>query len=105
MNTLNDALARLGEAIADHLGIPRSDDLSMPDRIRDALAEARRLIDDDDDEVETLEKEIERLEEQVAELIDCSDRLDRLRDELAYAAGLPAWQWRRLPPAIVELLE
>jgi hypothetical protein len=112
MTSLIAAIDHLAELIADHLKIPRCDELSMPLDLRDALAEVRRLASpapDNDDDNGNSEETIDRLEDELAEATDLADDrgrcLDLLRDRLAEAAGLPAWQWRRLPPDIAELLE
>ena len=95
-----DAVDRLVVEIADHLGVPR-DGLTLPVRIRDALAELEAVAEDDgglgyDDGFEA----------GYDRAVDEFDR-DRelLRDRLTAAAGLPSWRWRSLPAEIVELLE
>jgi hypothetical protein len=64
VTALLDALGHLQETIADHLRIPRCDDLEMPEAIRDALAEVRRLaggkVDGDEAEIDLLEDENRR---------------------------------------------
>ena len=85
---LTDAVDRLVEEIADALGVPR-DGLTLPARIRDALAELEAVAEDDG-----------RLDYEAGYdlAVDEFDR-DRelLRDRLTAAAGLPSWRWRSLP--------
>jgi hypothetical protein len=100
---------RLTEMIAEHLGIPKCDDLSMPPDIRDVLVELRRLaaaagnVDEGDDDAPSYDDGYQDALEDIADARN--DRLDRLRDYLACEAGLASWEWRRLPHEIVELLE
>jgi hypothetical protein len=104
MNTLSEAIDRLEMLICDVLGTPR-DALQLPPRLREALDELRDAAGDDDedeDEITVLKDELDGAEYERDEL---ADRLDRLRIALTSNAGLSDWQWRRLPGAIVELLD
>ena len=89
---LTDAVDRL----VVEIGVPR-DGLTLPVRIRDALAELEAVAEDDG-----------RLDYEAGydRAVDEFDR-DRelLRDRLTAAAGLPSWRWRSLPAELVELLE
>jgi hypothetical protein len=117
MNQLSAVLDRLELELADHLGI-RRDGLTMPPRIRECLTELRQLAegrfvitDEDGEEIDVREligrhdALDDRLGEAEDELADLEERRDRLREELAIANGLAAWEWRRLPRGIAELLE
>jgi len=81
---LTDAVDRL----VVEIGVPR-DGLTLPVRIRDALAELEAVAEDDG-----------RLDYEAGydRAVDEFDR-DRelLRDRLTAAAGLPSWRWRSLP--------
>jgi hypothetical protein len=106
MNVLLTAIDRLGSC--DILHVPR-DELQLPGRLRECLAELRvlaRALDEDEDTPafnrgydEGYDHGIYDTDEQNAR------RLNRLRDHLTEAAGLPSWQWRKLDPALAELLE
>jgi hypothetical protein len=108
-SALTDAVDRLEQEIADHIGIPH-DGLEMPSRLREAFAELRRIASalanvniyanvDQGDFDDGYDAGVERAEAEHAR------DLDRLRDHLADAAGLPGWEWRKLPGDLVSLLE
>jgi hypothetical protein len=108
MTDVNIAIDHLVEAIADHLGIPKCDHLSMPDKIRDALTELRTATgrsNEDYESDESKDEVIDELRERVDELERQQADIDLLRSRLAEAVGLPSWQWRKLPSEIAELLE
>ena len=90
---LTDAVDRL----VVEIGVPR-DGLTLPVRIRDAIAEMRRVVAEADGRLD--------YEAGYDRAVDEFDR-DRelLRDRLTAAAGLPSWRWRSLPAELVELLE
>jgi hypothetical protein len=98
------AIDSLAEAIANDLGIPKCDEMQMAGALRDALAEVRALADAADHDEEDF-SDAEELAEPRDVVREQDHRLDRLRDELARAAGLPDWRWRKLPPEIADLLE
>jgi hypothetical protein len=103
MTTPKAALDHLTTEIASHLGVSRGNDLEIPPRIRDALAEVYLLVYVDDDEEPGFDEGYEEgYDTAVAE--HTRDR-DLLRDRLAEAHGLSSWQWRQLPREIAELLE
>ena len=98
---LTDAVDRLVEEIADAFGVPR-DGLTLPARIRDALAELVEAVASADgglDYDDGLEAGYDRAVDEFNR-----DR-ELLRDRLTAAAGLPSWRWRSLPAELVELLE